>query len=572
MKKDKSTSRIRIISVLLVLFSFVIIFRLYGLQIKNGDEYRERADRQYSRPNANLLNRGSIFFSKKDGSLTAASLMKEGFIISIVPKEIKTQENAENIYKTLKIYIKDLDKESFFKKVAKKTDPYEEIAKKVSEEDALAIGKITLSGVKIYKDRWRFYPSDILASNAIGFFGSSGETLAGRYGLEKYYENILERPNSEMYSNIFAEFLTGIKNSVEEKNKKGDLVLTIEPVVQSHMEKVLDEFYHTWIPDTAGIIVMDPNNGEIISMATRPSFNPNNPSEVGDIKDFSNPLVESVFELGSIFKPITMAMALEEGVLNENTTYVDKGFVEVSGETIGNFDGKVRGKTSMQDVLNESLNTGIAFAVDKVGNNNFKKYFTDMGFREKTGVDLPSEAMNLTSPLDKDIDINFVTAAFGQGVALSPISFMRGFSAIINGGELVTPHLVRRIDYPLDRKEEIKLEKKKVLSTKTSDRINEMMRKVADDGLVRNIVKQEHYSIGVKTGTAQIIDRSTGKYHKDKYLNSFVGFFPSKEPKYLVLLLAVNPKGAKFASETLARPFVDIFKFMASYFEITPDR
>ncbi len=319
---------------------------------------------------------------------------------------------------------------------------------------------------------------------------------------------------------------------------------------------------------------MNPKTGAIIAMGLDNGFDLNQTRNITDVSQFNNPLVESVFEMGSIMKPVVMAIAIDQGAVTPTTTYNDAGFVKVGNKTIYNFDKKGRGNNvTMQAVLNQSLNTGMVYSMQRMKKEAFKKQWESFGFGEKTGIDLPAETSGLISNLNTNRDVEFANVSFGQGVAVSPIEVLRAQAVLANGGHLVTPHVVSEIDYPsgFTKKMEWPVTGQ-LIKPETAVSITNMLTTVFDnynDGKV----KLEHYSIAAKTGTAQVANRTTGGYYDDRNLHTFMAYFPAKDPEFIVFLYNYHPKnGARFSSDTLLPPFVDFAKFLINYYDVPPDR
>lgn len=571
---SKPTNRIRLLSFFIILFSGLLITRLFFLQVVKNQYYKDVADRQYFRPSANIFNRGDIFFRNKDGSLVAAATTKQGFTIAVNPKI--TRDATSTLSRLEEVFTKHnqpFDREQFLVKIEKKSDPYEEVANRLPESIADEVASLKMKNVMVTKERWRYYLASSTASHLLGFMAYQGDQYTGRYGVEKSYNDILSRNNNQTFVNFFAEIYRGLgKNIVKEGQRaEGDVVLTIEPTVQKFAEASLGQVKDTYSAEEAGVIVIDPKTGEIYAMAALPNFNPGEKQE--NLNLLPNPLVENIYEMGSIVKALTMAAALDAGAVTAKTTYNDKGFLVLNNKRISNYDGKARGVVSMQEVLNQSLNTGATFAMQQMGKDNFRRYFLSYGLGEKTNIDLPNEATGLIRTLNNNQDIEFATASFGQGISVSPLEIVRALSSLANGGLLVRPHVVKEIRYKTGLKTEIKPEVvRTVLKKSTSEEISRMLVEVVDTKLANGKAKLPHTTVAAKTGTAQMVDPETHRYYEDRYLHSFFGYFPAYDPRFLVFLYIKHPREVQYASETLTLPFLDITKFLINYYNIPPDR
>lgn len=561
-------NRIRILIGVVICIGALVIFRLFSLQVINRTFYKEKAERQYVTPAGGVFDRGNIYFSNKDGTTVAAASVVNGFKVAIVPNQIVDPERTyELINRVLPI-----DHDEFMTKVAKKKDPYEEIADRVTEDKAPLITALELPGVTLYRDKWRVYPGGNLASKAIGFVSYKGDNLVGNYGLEEYYNSTLSRTSGGRYVNFFAEIFANVQSSIFKNTAvNGDIITSIEPSVQAELEHEVAEVERVWGSDSVGGIVMDPYTGEIIAMAQVPGFDLNEYGKVKNVSIFSNPFAQNVYEMGSIVKPLVMAAALDTGAVTPMTSYNDSGNVTINGATLNNFDKKGRGHVNMQDVLNQSLNTGMIFVEQHLGKDKFKDYMVNKyKLGEKTGIDLPGEVNGRMGSLNGSNDINYAAASFGQGIATSPINIVRGFGILANGGTLVTPHIATAViegdgsvtpfEYP---------HSDPVLKPETISTIRNMLVHVVDDGYHKGM---EHYSVAAKTGTAQIAKSDGTGYYTDRNLHSLIGFFPASKPRYVVYFFNVYPKGALFAIQTLADPFFDTIQFLANYYQIAPDR
>ncbi len=570
-------SRFRIILFCIIVFNLILTAKLFLVQVVHSNDYSKSADRQYVTPEGNMYERGTIFFqgrSKdgKEGQLIAAATQISGFKVAINPTKIT---NAESVYQKLsKIIV--LDHTDFITKAGKLKDPYEEVANRLPKAQADAISALKISGVSIFKEKWRFYPGGTLASHVLGFVGYKKSELGGRYGLERQYNTLLTRTNNNSYVNFFAEVFSNINKTLfKDGEESGDIVTTIEPEVQNFLEKKLEEVKDRYQVDSIGGIIMNPKDGSIYAMAAKPDFDPNNFSKVERISILGNPLVENVLEFGSVVKPLVMAGALDVGVVMPETTYDDKGKVTVEKHEIYNFDKKARGPgTSMQEVLSQSLNTGMVFVEKKLGKERLRDYLLSFGIKDKTGIDLPNETSGLVSGILKSPrEIEYANAAFGQGIAFTPIGMVRALASLSNGGNLVVPHVVKEIRYENGSSKIMSYPTIPTKITKqTSEAITQMLVTVMDKAIKEGLAKLDHFSVAVKTGTAQVADNVNGGYYKDRHNHFFVGYFPAYDPKFIVFLYALNPKGVKYAATTWTDPFLDITKFLLNYYEVSPDR
>lgn len=565
-------TRIRIISLGFLCFSLLLFTKLYILQIVRADDYAERADHQYQRPSNNIFSRGTIYFQDRLGELISAASLKYGFTISINPKVIRTA-GIDKVYDQLS-QILDIDRADFVAKANKENSTYAEIAKRVDEDKGKQISSLKIPGIGVYKESWRYYPGNTMAAQTLGLLGyDKNNDYAGRYGLERYYEDVLKRDTDNVYVNFFAEIFSNFNKTVlKGEEMEGDLVTTIEPTTQSYLQNTLKDVMDKYGSESAGGLIMNPKTGEIYAMALKPDFDPNNLKDVKNLAVFRNDLVESVHEMGSIIKPLTMAVAIDQGKANASTTYNDAGSITLNNKTINNFDKKGRGVISMQYAMAQSLNTGFVYMAQLVGNKAMSEYFHKFGLGEKTGIDLPNEASGLVSNLDHNIDVELATASFGQGIAMTPIETARALSVLANGGYLVTPHVVKKIDYRVGYSKTIDPKPgAQVIKKSTADAVTQMLINDVDTYMLNGKAYNPHYTIAAKTGTAQIAGPG-GQYYADKYLHSFVGYLPARDPKFLVFMYTVNPRGVQYASETLAPPFVDLTKFLINYFQLPPDR
>jgi cell division protein FtsI/penicillin-binding protein 2 len=565
-----SIYRIHIVGLFLFLLFLIIFGRIFYIQVFKHNHFSSIAEDQYSSVTQEGFDRGSIYFSNRKGEPVPAAQLKTLYTIALDTTALK---NPTSTYEILSKYV-TIEPELFFEKASKLNDPYEKLIDNIEEGIITKIRSHNLKGVTFTKQNYRAYPQGEVGAKVLGFVGFDKNVRRGQYGLERYYDDVLTRDGVATKVNFFAELFADIQaTSVSNiPQYEGNLLLTIDVEAQRFLHKTLVETKNEWRSEVIGGIIMDPSTGEIIAMDALPSFDPNDYKKVVDQSAFSNQLVSGVYEMGSIIKPLTVASALDAQVVNEETTYIDTGFRDLNGYKVRNYDEKARGKTTIQTILDKSLNVGIVFLVEQLGTKQFQEYFRKLGIGEETGVDLPNEAKGLTRNLDSDVFVDSATSGFGQGIAISPVQTIRALAALGNGGKLVNPHVVDSIIFENGTtKKIVPNDTVQVFNASTSEAISRMLVHVVDTALKDGAYKMPHYSIAAKTGTAQI-PKPGGGYYEDRYLHSFFGYFPAYEPRYVIFLFHTYPKGAQYASATLTDPFFKLVKFLLAYYEVPPDR
>ncbi|MCX6739008.1 MAG: penicillin-binding protein 2 [Candidatus Parcubacteria bacterium] len=566
-------NRIWFLYSVVIFIAVVLIGQLYLLQVVRGGEYRDKAEKKYQSL-ISQFERNTIYFTEKDGNLVSAATTRTGFFVELNPDQIS---NAEEVYLKLKDII-PLERDAFLLQATKKRDKSEIIAHRLPEATAEKIQELKIIGVGVFRENWRYYPSETLGAHVLGFMGyeQDGKTLSGRYGLERYYDPVLNKSNGGSRRNFFAEAFSSVKTAVDPTEKiKGDIALTIEPTVQSELEKRLDYIKTKYSSGEVGGIIINPKTGEIYAMGVVPRFDPNDVSKEDNVSVFNDPLVENTYEMGSVVKPLVMAAGIDAGKVNAKTTYNDSlGYLTIDKKKISNYDGKGRGQNiPMQEVLNQSLNTGMVFVMKQMGKESFAKYMNAYELGETTRIDLPGEVPGNIENLKRSTLVESATASFGQGISLTPIGVTRALCSLGNGGTLVEPHILKSTLYPAGITKEYPIEEgPHVLKQQTSEDITRMLVTVVDKALLNGTVKMPNYSIAAKTGTAQISQGGGAGYYSDRYLHSFFGYFPAYDPKFLVFLYVVNPRGEEYASHTLTAPFMELTKFLLTYYEVPPDR
>lgn len=564
-------NRLRVLSGGIALVAFFLVVRLYFVQVVHGEEFALRAERQYVSSSQELFDRGSIFFTNKDGTQISAATLATGFLIAIDPERIT---NPEEVYAAISAHVPTLNRDAFMASAVKKEDPYEVVARHVSDDAGRAVDVLEMPGVIVERERWRDYPAGGAAAQSVGIIAYDNDNLlAGRLGLERYYEDILAHGGEGVFGNFFAELFANITTAVSDPRTagQGDIITSIEPVVQKELDAILMKVNSQYGSQETGGIIMNPRTGEIYALDSVPSFNPNH-FQQEDAEYFGNPLVEKRYEFGSIFKTLTMTAGLDAGVVTPETVYNDTGCIETNKKKICNYDLKARGTVPMQEILSQSLNMGSAFVTGRLGHDRFREYYTKLGLGTETGIDLPSEIHGDIHNLDSPRDVEYITASFGQGIATTPVETIRALATIANDGKMVTPHLATAVRLESGVTKKLSWGTPvQVFRPQATDDVTRMLVKVVDTKLGNGTAKIPSMGVAAKTGTAQMAGPG-GEYYENLYFHSFFGYFPASDPKFVILLYTKGPQGVQYASETLTTPFMNLTHFLINYYNLPPDR
>ncbi len=553
--------KVKFIFFLFCCFAFLIIFKLYNLQIKNGDYFEALAlGQQIDFPEISG-ERGEIFFNKGEVPLAQT---EEKNIAYIFPGKIPEQD----LEKTLEILSDILaEKKENLVSLFEKEKVFK---RELSKENYQKIESLHLNGVSLDKIWVRNYPQKNLASHVLGFLNQEGK---GQYGIEGYYDEILKGTEGfrEKGRSPLGYLIFGDSSPKESSFKGADIFLTLDYNIQYLSEKLLLKAKENWDIDSGQIIALEPSTGEILALAVFPGFDPNHYSKEKSLEIFLNSSFQKLFEPGSVFKPITFASALEENLISPETTYEDEGLVELGGPPIYNFEKRVWNTQTMTDVLEESINTGAVFVQQELGRNLFLNYLEKFGLFEKTEIDLQAEEFSLNKTLKSGYPRDIATASFGQGIELTPFQLVRAFGAIANGGNLMKPHIVKKIvktnNQVIETEPEIQ---RKVISEATSAELISMLVSVVENGSGRR-AKINGYDIAGKTGTAQVPQKEKSGYSETESIQSFVGFLPASEPEILIFLKLDNPKGVKTAAYSAVPLFRELAKYIIDYWQISPN-
>ncbi len=553
-----------ILLALLTILGTALIGRLSYIQVVRHGFYKALAQGQQALPYVAKGERGNIFAQNKQGNLHTLATHETISLVFATPSEIDpSQDTAKTLANILNI------EESFVQEKLSHTDSlFEVLKRKLTSTQEEGIIRASLSGIYLREESVRRYPQETFASHLLGF---TNQDEQGQYGLEEYYQEELEGKEGFFTSirNVGGYLASASKEALEDGS---DLLLTIDYNIQAQAEALLRREQPKLKFEQATIIVMEPSSGSIMALANTSGFNPNEYGGVEDLATFQNPAIQSLFEPGSVFKPLTMAGAIDQGALKPETTYEDKGVIRIGGYKVLNYDERIWGKRSMTEVLEFSINTGAVFAQQQLGNEKFLQTLERFKLFSPTGIDLAGEAYSQNQELKKGYDINFATASFGQGIEITPMQLMRAYSAISNKGVMVKPYVVKkRIEGIVEHetKPEFSLP---VISPKTANLVTQMMVNVVENGFSKRAKIPGYYLAG-KTGTAQVAWSALGvnkSGYSDKTVQSFTGFAPAYDPKFLILVKLNNPQ-TKTAEYSAMPLFRELAKYIIDYLEIPPD-
>lgn len=509
---------------------FGLVMKIYDLQVEKGSIYAAKAAAQSRGVSYLNATRGTIFFTDKNNNQIPAAFNRQFPVIYAVPKEIQDVSEAANALAP----ILDISAEKIQSQLSKPEDQYELFAPKATGDQVAKVRSLGLKGLYVTSEYFRFYPFASLASQILGFVGQGSEdgVLMGRYGIESYFDDSLSR---------------------------GDVHLTIDRNIQAQSEKVLKALIEKYDAVGGTVIVQEPKTGKILAMGNFANFDPNAYADY-PLQTFTNPSVQAVYEPGSVFKVLTMAAGIDAGKITPDSKFYDSGSLTLNGKTIKNWDGKAHGTITMTNVIEQSINTGAAYAEKKTGHDIFYNYLLQFGFDDITGIALPGELSGkLTNLKTATRDINFATAAFGQGVSVTPLQLVNAISAIANDGELMRPFIIAGT--PAEKITD-------VISKDSADQVTEMMVSAVDKAEVARI---PGYEIAGKSGTAQVPDFKRGGYGGE-YIHSYVGFGPASDPRFTILMKVDKPKGVGLAGSTVVPGFRELAQFILNYYNIPADK
>lgn len=570
--RSKTFNRRKIWLMFLAVF-FVMMFlggRLVYLMVFCSEYYGQKAEDLHERERDIKAARGRIIDAT--GKILATN--KSVCTISVIHSQI---DEPEKVIAALQKEL-GLTEEEVRKRV-EKVSSIERVKTNVDKETGDRIRAYGLSGIKVDEDYKRYYPLDTMASTVLGFTGADNQ---GILGLEVKYDSYLQGTSGKILTLTDARGIE-IENAGEtrlEPVNGYDLYISMDSNIQQYCEQAAEKAYIKKQADEVSVIVMNPQNGEIMAMVNYPEFNLNEPftlieemradgTESADKKQellnrmWRNPCISDTYEPGSTFKIITAAAALEEGVVSLTDQFYCPGYKLVEDRRIRCAKTSGHGAETFETGIMNSCNPVFIELGERLGVENYYKYFKQFGLTQKTGIDLPGEAATIMHKQENVGPVELATISFGQSFQITPIQLVTTVSSIINGGTRITPHFgveVRETDgtlvetFSYDKREEI-------CSGETSETMQYLLEKVVSEGGGKN-AKIEGYAIGGKTATSQTLPRS-----EHRYISSFLGFAPADDPKVLVIAIINNPKGTYYGGLIAAPVVKEIMENILPYLD-----
>lgn len=539
--------RIKILFIVLLLLFIMIILRVFYVQMIDYKKLNKYAEDLWSRDLPIEADRGLIL--DRNGEVLANNLTTTSLVL--IPNQIKNKKKTTKLLaEILNVSYKDMKQHVYKQTSIERVHPE---GRRLSYDVAEKISALKLDGVYLVKEAKRNYPYKNLLSHSLGYVGIDNQGLSGlelqydkyltgKSGAIKYFSDT--KGNKLNLSDIYVEPQDGM-----------NLSLTIDLDIQKSLERELDNVVDMFSPDMALAIVMNPNNGEILGMTSRPDYDPNNYQDYSEEVLSRNLPIWASYEPGSTFKIITTSAAVEENVVDlQKDHFYDSGSVTVDGAVLRCWKAGGHGEQTMLQVLQNSCNPGFVKMGQLLGKEKLFSYIDKFGFGEKTGVDLNGEGKGIIFDLNQVGNVELATSAFGQGVSVTPIQQVAAVSAVVNGGTLYQPYIVKSISEKETGSIIYESKKKKVrqvISKKTS----KIMRKALESVVAKGGGKSafiEGYRIGGKTGTAQKV--KDGKYLVGNYIMSFMAVVPSNDPQAVLYLAIDNPKNTALLSSYTTTP------------------
>lgn len=592
-KKKKKTvgykSRLFIVSVLVFSLLAFLILRLAWLTLVSGRELEAKANSEWQKEISVTATRGDILDRNGSVLVSSANVYRIDFDLDSVRNHIKEKKITMNDIAVEISNVTGVEVEEVLKALNKKNSDgsdasYSPLVRGVTKAVADSADDLGIYGLIVSRDVKRYYPNENFLASALGGINSEGTGLTG---IELQYDDYLAGIAGmkigayDSWGNRLPfdtyKFTPPIDGS--------DIISTVDENLQYIAEKVAQKGLEEHNAKGVHLLIMDPNNGEILAMVNKPDYDPNDPYSGYEIFDgetdndkiqnmWRNWLVSDTFEPGSTFKTVTMVAALEEGLVSDNETFTCNGGVKFGNTTVHCWKRDGHGTQTLGEVLKNSCNVGMMEIGERLGIDKLNEYIYKLGFGKTTGIDLPGEASGIVKSSDTVSAIDLATISFGQTNTVTTLQLMAAFNAIANGGDLIQPHIVKEISHEDESGNRVIDEtikpttKKDVLSDSSTALLRSYLeRTVTKDGPDGSFV--QGYNVGGKTGTAQKVDPATGTYSTDKYISSMVALAPVENPKITVFIAVDEPSNGSYYGGEVAAPlmkelFEEVFKYMDS--------
>ena len=597
MKKKKFKDRALIQKRLtLVVWTIVVVFlilmvRLSYIMIVKRDEYSSRAEEQWTSEVSIDARRGRILDRNGVELAVSANVYRVDFDLNSVRQYLKNNSltNADIAGKIADAVAMEESKvmEKLETKLASGANAGSAtLIRRIEKEAADKVNNLNIDGVIVSPDTKRYYPKGEFLAHVLGSTNVDGQGLTG---VELQYNEHLSGVPGVRISEIERneENLSYTISNFTEPIDGKDVTLTIDSKIQAIAEKVAEKGLVDNQAKRVSIMVMNPNNGEILAMVNKPDFDPNNPFD--GFEDFSgetdgeklqkmwrNSLVNDTFEPGSIFKVVTMVTALEEGIASESDTFECGGSLQVGSHTIKCWKTSGHGSQILPQILQNSCNVGFMKLGEKIGKETLNEYIKKLGFGKTTGIDLPGEASGIVKKTENITESDLATISFGQTNTVTAIQYMQAFNALANGGSLIQPHIMKEVSHYNSDDTQVIDETyepvifKDVLSDKSTATLRDYLERTVNEG-GSNKSYIEGYHIGGKTGTAQKVNSVTGGYESGKYISSMAAMAPVDSPEITAFVSIDEPSNGAYYAGVVTAPLMkilltDIFNYMDSEF------
>jgi len=442
------------------------------------------------------------------------------------------------------------------------------VRRRLPEETAARVAALHLAGLGFEMEPKRLYPNGAVGAQVLGFVNDDG---VGQYGVEgRYATELSGTPGRLVVARDPAnrELALGLRTAVPAKNGD-DLSLTIDLAVQNAVERELAAVVEREKATGGAIVVLDPKDGAVLAIASSPTYDP---ARVGsaDAEALRNRAISWTYEPGSTMKAITVAAALDKGVVTPSTSYQDVGYAVIGGRKLCNAQCKVYGPTTVTQILSRSQNAGAVFVASKLGASDLNAYLKSFGFGQRTGIDLAAETSGIVRPLAEWYPVDLGTISFGQGLSITPLQLASSYAAIANGGTLYQPYVVASRRDADGEHRTAPVAVRRVISEETSATLVTMLTTTVDNGIA-NLAALKGYSVAGKTGTAQI-PSDDGRYVDDAYISSFAGFVPAIDPRMVVVVVLERPQSKLLGTVPVMNTFKAIATDALRYARVQPDR